>query len=179
MEIIPGEISVLRRIWGGKSASVVSSAHKTLSGGVGSYEHLGCRTSNRFSLSSVPLLSLGSHAGPSVLFPFLKYPVTFRLCSRSGYFAGEAAAGSFIDFRNSAPLGYVAMAEAIQIQVNGEQRDCQADATVGDLLRELAIKTERVAVELNLEILDRKEFDQRRLKQGDRVEILSFIGGGS
>ena len=49
---------------------------------------------------------------------------------------------------------------------------------VGDLLRELAIKTERVAVELNLEILDRKEFDHRSLKQGDRVEILSFIGGG-
>ncbi len=92
---------------------------------------------------------------------------------------GEAAAGTFIDFGNSAPLGYVMMAEAIQIQVNGEQRDCQADASVGDLLRELAIKSERVAVELNLEILDRKEFDQRRLKQGDRVEILSFIGGGS
>jgi len=71
------------------------------------------------------------------------------------------------------------MAEAIQIQVNGEQRGCQADVTVGDLLRELAIKTERVAVELNLEILDRTEFDRRLLKQGDRVEILSFIGGGS
>lgn len=71
------------------------------------------------------------------------------------------------------------MADQIQIQVNGEQRGWQAEATVGDLLRELAIKTERVAVELNLEILDRKEFDQRRLKQGDRVEILSFIGGGS
>ena len=70
------------------------------------------------------------------------------------------------------------MAEAIQIQVNGEERGCPADATVEDLLRELAIKTERVAVELNLEILDRKEFDQRKLKQGDRVEILSFIGGG-
>jgi sulfur carrier protein len=71
------------------------------------------------------------------------------------------------------------MAEAIQIQVNGEQRGCRADATVGDLLRELAIKTERVAVELNLEILDRMEFDHRSLKQGDRVEILSFIGGGA
>jgi thiamine biosynthesis protein ThiS len=71
------------------------------------------------------------------------------------------------------------MVEAIQIQVNGEQRDCPADASVGDLLRELAIKTERVAVELNLEILDRKEFDHRSLKHGDRVEILSFIGGGS
>jgi sulfur carrier protein len=71
------------------------------------------------------------------------------------------------------------MAEVIQIQVNGEQRGCRADATVGDLLRELAIKTERVAVELNLEIMDRKDFDHRSLKQGDRVEILSFIGGGS
>ena len=71
------------------------------------------------------------------------------------------------------------MVEAIQIQVNGEQRDCLAGATVGDLLRELAIKTERVAVELNLEILDRKDFDHRSLKPGDRVEILSFIGGGA
>jgi thiamine biosynthesis protein ThiS len=71
------------------------------------------------------------------------------------------------------------MAEEIQIQVNGEQRACQAGATVGDLLRELAIKTERVAVELNLEILDRKDFDHRSLKPGDRVEILSFIGGGA
>ena len=71
------------------------------------------------------------------------------------------------------------MAEAIQIQVNGEQRDCRAGATVGDLLRELAIKTERVAVELNLEILDRKDFDHRSLKPGDRVEVLSFIGGGA
>jgi len=71
------------------------------------------------------------------------------------------------------------MAEAIQIQVNGEERGCRADATVGDLLRELTIKTERVAVELNFEILDRKDFDYRSLKQGDRVEILSFIGGGA
>ena len=71
------------------------------------------------------------------------------------------------------------MAESIQVQVNGEQRGCRVDATVGDLLRELAIKTERVAVELNLEIMDRKDFDRRSLKQGDRVEILSFIGGGA
>jgi thiamine biosynthesis protein ThiS len=70
------------------------------------------------------------------------------------------------------------MAEPVQIQVNGERRDCLFGSTVGDLLRELDIKTERVAVELNLEILDRKDFDRRGLKEGDRVEILSFIGGG-
>ena len=70
------------------------------------------------------------------------------------------------------------MAEALQIQVNGLPRDCRSGSTVGDLLRELDIKTERVAVELNLEILDRNDFELRNLKAGDRVEILSFIGGG-
>ena len=71
------------------------------------------------------------------------------------------------------------MADAMQIQVNGQPRDCRSGSTVGDLLRELDIKTERVAVELNLEILDRKDFESQSLKQGDRVEILSFIGGGA
>ncbi len=71
------------------------------------------------------------------------------------------------------------MSEMIRIQVNGEGRDCCANATVADLLRDLEITTERVAVEVNLEILDRTVFVQRTLKDGDRVEILSFIGGGS
>ena len=71
------------------------------------------------------------------------------------------------------------MVETLHIQVNGQSRDCRSGTTVGDLLRELDIKTERVAVELNLEILDRKDFELRSLKAGDRVEILSFIGGGA
>jgi thiamine biosynthesis protein ThiS len=70
------------------------------------------------------------------------------------------------------------MADDIQIHVNGEPRGWRTGATVADLLTELAIKNERVAVELNLEILDRQEFGRRGLKEGDRVEILSFIGGG-
>ncbi len=71
------------------------------------------------------------------------------------------------------------MSEAIRIQVNGQPRGCRTGATVSDLLDELAITTDRVAVELNLEILDRQEFARRCLQEGDRVEILSFIGGGS
>jgi thiamine biosynthesis protein ThiS len=51
-------------------------------------------------------------------------------------------------------------------------------ATVGDLLRELEVRPDRVAVELNLEILDRQAFEHRALREGDRVEIISFIGGG-
>jgi len=71
------------------------------------------------------------------------------------------------------------MAEAIQIHVNGEPREFRRGTTVADLLKELSITTERVAVELNLEILDRKDFERRGLNDGDRVEIMSFIGGGT
>lgn len=71
------------------------------------------------------------------------------------------------------------MQDAIHIHVNGESRAWRSGATVAELLQDLDIRTERVAVELNLEILDRAVFDQRLLKDGDRVEILSFIGGGS
>lgn len=71
------------------------------------------------------------------------------------------------------------MADGIQIQVNGETRAWHTGGTVADLLRDLDIKTERVAVELNLEILDRAAFGEQPLRDGDRVEILSFIGGGA
>lgn len=67
----------------------------------------------------------------------------------------------------------------IQIQVNGQARTWRSGATVADLLHDLDIKVERVAVELNLEILDRAVFGECVLNDGDRLEILGFIGGGS
>lgn len=70
------------------------------------------------------------------------------------------------------------MQDAIHIHVNGQARTWCGGATVAELLQDLDIRTERVAVELNLEILDRAAFSQRQLKNGDRVEILGFIGGG-
>jgi len=67
----------------------------------------------------------------------------------------------------------------MQILVNGERRDATLGTTVDDLLRELEIRSDRVAVEVNLEVLDRQEFARRGLQEGDRIEIISFIGGGS
>ena len=64
------------------------------------------------------------------------------------------------------------------IQVNGEARGIGDGQTVAALLQELDIRADRVAVELNLEILDRNDFETRGLREGDRLEILSFIGGG-
>lgn len=67
----------------------------------------------------------------------------------------------------------------MQMQVNGEQRTVPAGLTVAGLLKELDIRPDRVAVELNLTILDHSEFDRRSLQEGDRIEIISFIGGGA
>ncbi len=67
----------------------------------------------------------------------------------------------------------------MHIQVNGEPRQVCEEINVTDLLRDLQLNVERVAVEVNLEILDRRDFDAKTLQEGDRIEILSFIGGGA
>ena len=67
----------------------------------------------------------------------------------------------------------------MHIQVNGELRGVNDGTTVAGLLRELDIRVDRVAVELNLEILAKDEFGTKYLHEGDRIEILSFIGGGA
>lgn len=67
----------------------------------------------------------------------------------------------------------------MRVQVNGEPRQVCEEINVTDLLRDLQLNVERVAVEVNLEILDRRDFDAKTLQEGDRIEILSFIGGGS
>jgi thiamine biosynthesis protein ThiS len=67
----------------------------------------------------------------------------------------------------------------VHIQVNGESRGVNDSTTVAGLLRELDVRVDRVAVELNLEILAKDDFDARFLHEGDRIEILSFIGGGA
>lgn len=66
----------------------------------------------------------------------------------------------------------------MQIQVNGQTRPIHEGVTVADLLKELDVRSEHVAVEVNLQILDRQDFSRRMLQSGDRVEIISFIGGG-
>ena len=67
----------------------------------------------------------------------------------------------------------------MHIHVNGDDREIEEGSTVSDLLGELKLRADQVAVEVNLKILDRKEFDGIVLQKDDRLEILSFIGGGT
>lgn len=68
--------------------------------------------------------------------------------------------------------------DAITVSVNGDQRATQAGATVVDLLRELGLDSGRVAIERNLEILPRSQWMTTFVAQGDRYEIVQFVGGG-
>lgn len=64
------------------------------------------------------------------------------------------------------------------IQLNGERRQITEGMSVAALLKQLEIRADRVAVEVNLEIMDKNNFETRVLQEGDRVEVMSFIGGG-
>jgi sulfur carrier protein len=66
----------------------------------------------------------------------------------------------------------------MQITVNGETREIGNDATAADLLDQLGLAEQRVALEVNLEIVPRSEYRAHRLAPGDRVEIVRAIGGG-
>lgn len=65
------------------------------------------------------------------------------------------------------------------LQINGESRSFSDGLTVAALVGELGIKTDRVAIELNLEIVPRSNWDSTHLKDGDKLEIVHFVGGGS
>ncbi|TFU02969.1 sulfur carrier protein ThiS [Polymorphobacter arshaanensis] len=66
----------------------------------------------------------------------------------------------------------------IEVSINGEPRKLAAGMTVAGLLAELALPGDKVAVERNLEIVPRSTFAQVALAQGDRLEIVHFVGGG-
>lgn len=69
-------------------------------------------------------------------------------------------------------------ATTIAVTVNGEQRRVTAGATIAAMLRELGIDPARVAVERNLAIVPRSTLDEAPVADGDRFEIVHFVGGG-
>ncbi len=66
----------------------------------------------------------------------------------------------------------------MRITLNGENREVTGGHSVASLLSDLGIPAERVAVELNLTIVDRQAFTGTALRDGDRLEVIGFIGGG-
>jgi len=66
----------------------------------------------------------------------------------------------------------------VEILLNGQAREIAPETTVASLLRELSLPATRVAVERNREIVRKAEYDATPLAAGDRLEIVTFVGGG-
>lgn len=66
----------------------------------------------------------------------------------------------------------------MQIFVNGEPRNCTDGQSLSQLIESLGMKGDRVAVEVNREIVPRTLWQATPLHEGDRLEIVHFVGGG-
>ena len=66
----------------------------------------------------------------------------------------------------------------MRITLNGEQRDVPGSLTVLGLLQHMSILPERVAVEINEEIVRKAGYADVLVRDGDRVEVVQFMGGG-
>jgi thiamine biosynthesis protein ThiS len=66
----------------------------------------------------------------------------------------------------------------MNLTINGDSQVC-SDETLSALVDRLGMKPDRVAVELNREIVPREQWPKTSLRDGDRLEIVHFVGGGS
>ncbi len=66
----------------------------------------------------------------------------------------------------------------MRLLLNGEERDVADVLTIADLVGALGLDARKVAVERNLEIAPRSTYADTALADGDRIEIVTFIGGG-
>lgn len=62
--------------------------------------------------------------------------------------------------------------------VNGDRRTVPPGTTIASLLRDLSLPSMRVAVERNREIVRKSEYEAVTMASGDRIEIVTFVGGG-
>ena len=66
----------------------------------------------------------------------------------------------------------------IKIKINGKIKSITQDSNLSVVLKNLKIPLNKVAIELNEEIIDKKKINKIKLNNNDKVEIVHFIGGG-
>ena len=66
----------------------------------------------------------------------------------------------------------------IKIKLNGKFQTITDKSKISDLVKNLKIPIKKVAIELNQEIIDKKNINKISLKKNDKIEIVHFIGGG-
>lgn len=67
----------------------------------------------------------------------------------------------------------------MRLFINGQEKEIVGISTLASLVDQLGIKSDRVAIELNLNIIPRNDWPSTSLNDGDRLEIVHFVGGGA
>ena len=70
------------------------------------------------------------------------------------------------------------MKKKIKIKINGKISKIDDKAKLSDLVKNLKVPLKKVAIELNREIVDKKNLSKIYLRSNDKIEIVHFIGGG-
>jgi thiamine biosynthesis protein ThiS len=66
----------------------------------------------------------------------------------------------------------------IKIKINGKIKSINQDSNLSEVFKNLKIPLNKVAIELNEEIIDKKKISKIKLNKNDKIEIVHFIGGG-
>ena len=66
----------------------------------------------------------------------------------------------------------------IHFELNGKPRDGRQGMTLAELLLELDLSYQRLAVEVNEDVIPKSGYDSKVIQEGDRIEVVSFVGGG-
>ncbi len=66
----------------------------------------------------------------------------------------------------------------MQVEINGERRVLEEQTTLKGMIDYLKLAPERLAIELNQKVVRRADWPNIRLNEGDRIEIVHFVGGG-
>jgi len=64
------------------------------------------------------------------------------------------------------------------IIINGETKEFTDNITLGELLKELSLETKVMAAAVNMNIVKQSEWQEYKLEDGDKLELLDFVGGG-
>lgn len=66
----------------------------------------------------------------------------------------------------------------MRLLINGEPKDLPESLNIVDVLRRFDVPSQRVAVELNRSVVRRKDWEHTTVTDGDRIEVVHFVGGG-
>jgi sulfur carrier protein len=70
------------------------------------------------------------------------------------------------------------MSEMIEVKINGEVKEVPPDLSLAQLLEHLKMPTDRLAIELNEEVVRKMNWGSTTVNSADKIEIVHFVGGG-